>query len=623
MTVTVATGRGPAPPPLIASDEGDEEAVPYYEKARPTSPSREKDPSSGGDPARHGEAASERSARELREEVAELRAQIATLVQDLHQRPSEASAEEAPAEAVSPVSAPDEAEETGESASSGSSTESSDNLREEIAALRRELHEQRTSKEQPAQTEQVPSSAAEAPPPVEKREQVDEEEEDATDSAWRREIRDLRKQVETLRDKTESQAASEEREEAPEEREGGAVASSADDAEGAESPAWQRAFESLQDQIEALRTSDATKRGQGGEESEGQDEGMDDPTPSERDESSDEEHAGSPRENRADLYDAVSALRERIAELERSESGHSDDPERSDAHVEARRPQPVRREAREEEPREAPPDDRGPGVLARQRVEERDDRRGQPSASGRRSADRATPPARRDDREGLRREDAPIIKFEPFEVGDWTDDGQREVRVRARITHPSRRPVAAELSDDRDDRVLADGRSERGTLTLDEWVELAPGTATFTVTVTEPTPARLSTAWTLDEPDEKAAVEEGEPEEETGWVSRAIGGAWGLSVALFLLSLAAGVHGFLRGAITAGFLGFFGSYLALTVPHRWGVWTATGIGLFVLSLIALLPFTPIVQMDSYLLIAGLATLGLAGAAVVALFVTSD
>jgi hypothetical protein len=226
-----------------------------------------------------------------------------------------------------------------------------------------------------------------------------------------------------------------------------------------------------------------------------------------------------------------------------------------------------------------------------------------------------------------RREEAPVIKFEPFEVGNWTDDGRREVRVRARITHPSRQPVTAELSDEREDRVLADGRSERGTLTLDEWVEMEPGTATFTVTVSEPAPAQLSTAWTLEEraarEEQRADVEEGESDESAGWVSRAVGGAWALTTALFLLSLAAGVHGFLRGLVVAGFLSFFGSYLALTIPRRWGMWTTAGIGLFALSLVTFLPFTPVVQMDGYLLVAALATLGLAAGSIVALFVSSE
>ena len=133
-------------------------------------------------------------------------------------------------------------------------------------------------------------------------------------------------------------------------------------------------------------------------------------------------------------------------------------------------------------------------------------------------------------------------------------------------------------------------------------------------------------AWTLEDDDAQRAgrdEETDEDEDDAGWVSRAVGGAWGFTVALFLLALAAGVHGFLRGAVLAGFLGFLGSYLSLTVPRRWGVWTVAGIGLFTLSLVALLPFTPIVQMDRYLLVAGLATLGLAAAAVVALFVSKD
>jgi hypothetical protein len=53
------------------------------------------------------------------------------------------------------------------------------------------------------------------------------------------------------------------------------------------------------------------------------------------------------------------------------------------------------------------------------------------------------------------------------------------------------------------------------------------------------------------------------------------------------------------------------------------MWTTAGIGLFALSLVTFLPFTPVVQMDGYLLVAALATLGLAAGSIVALFVSSE
>jgi AraC-like DNA-binding protein len=625
MTVTVATGRGPAPPPLKGDVGGEGDAAPYYEQARPKQQPKDPPPRAGAS----GEPPDDEAEHDLRDEVAALRSQIDTLVQKLGTGPARtAEAEtERGAVVVEEEHATDRAEDEA-STSAESAAETSDELREEIAALRRELREQRQEREEHAAD--TADRADEHAPSREERVQKDEQTAaDEAAPAWRREIRDLREQVETLR--AQSAKHDEDEDAAPQasaSRETG-ESEEARDADDAGAPEWQRAIASLQEQIEALRATDVPHRTRTEDDADSAPSGTSTSDVQEPDDGEEPDDAVTPQENRADLSEAIAALRERIAQLERADD--SDDvADRSDRRragddAEARQPRPVRREAQKDAPREESPDDRGPGVLARQRVEERDLRLGRSAARAREepSAGRET----RSARGGPRRGEAPLIKFEPFELGDWTDDGQREVRVRARITHPGREPVAAELTDDRDDRVLADGRSERGTLTLDEWVEMEPGTASFTVTVTEPAPAQMSTAWTLDEAgardEDRAAVEEGKPEEEVGWVSRAIGGAWGLTVALFLLSLAAGVHGFLRGLVAAGFLGFFGSYLALTIPRRWGVWTAAGIGLFVLSLVTLLPFTPIVQMDSYLLVAGLATLGLVGAAIVALFVSSD
>lgn len=627
MTVTVATGRGPAPPPAKGDDEV-EGSPPYYERGRPKRSPRAQPPRvqrTEESAPRRAEPSDSSTPDEadggLRDEVAALRSQIHALAQALDRESPRTDDEEEEREPVAaegePPSAAGAERAADASADAPAADTASDALKAEIAALRRELHEQRT-----AERATVPVEEADERRTIEADETAPHEEQDgsdeAPDAAWRRAIDELREQVGALR--AENEARAEQETEQP----AASTTEEADESDDVDEPAWQREIARLREQIEALHASDTSNRAR--------EEGDD--TTAATTESSDgdaeePDRAVSPEDNRADLYEAISALRDRIAQLERAD----DDGARSERategtgkDVEARSPRRGQREAQTDAPREEPPDERGAGVLARQRVEERDVRLGRTP-----SREREASPGRdeaRAPRQGLRHDEAPTIKFEPFEVGEWTDDGQRAVRVRARVTHPSRATVAAELSDDRDDRVLGDGRSERGTLTLDEWVEMEPGTASFTVTVTEPSPARMSTSWTLDEADareqKQAVVEEGEPDEDdTGWVSRAIGAAWALTVAFFLVSLAAGFHGFLRGVVAAGFLGFFGSYLALTVPRRWGMWTAAGIGLFALSLVTLLPFTPIIQMDGFLLVAALATLGLVGATIVALFVSSD
>lgn len=367
------------------------------------------------------------------------------------------------------------------------------------------------------------------------------------------------------------------------------------------------AVRSLQDQIEALR-----EHGPGPSSTDSSAEAETNESEPEEPEA---EHADDRAEqNRADLYEAVQLLRQRVVDLERQDDQDAErrDPPREKKRSRTERARDTARELQnraeqvvEDDHDEAPPRRRRPG--------ERDDELGNKRRRNNKSPGRA---------------EAPVIRFEPVEVGDWTDEGRCEIHIRARVSHPSGEPVAAELVDDRTGDVLADGRSERGRLTLSERVEVEPGRHTFTVHVNEPSPARLALVWELDEERARAQGTQGEVDGEeeddsAGWISRAVGAGWALVAAAFLLSLASGVHGLLRGIVTAVFLGSFGTYLALTIPRRWAIWTFTGVGLFALSLVAFLPFTPIVQMDSYLLVAGLAALGLLGAGGVALFKGED
>ncbi len=314
MTVTVAAGRGPAPPPVRGAGGGDDGGGSYYESPRGRKPSPRSP--EGDEEATPRRAVSEDEVRDLREELEALRSEIGALTQNANTASADQRNERRDdTEDAKASHSRDTSDRASGPAASTPDPGDSDGVQEQIKALRSELRERWGTSESDDEAERTDDDG--------EANVAEQETSDEDEHAWQRAIHDLSDQIASLHNRAETE------ENAP--------------ADENEEPPWQRQIRDLQDQIAALRRNadagDTDDERDTGERDTGDLEAEEAHSEATRLNEACDDETVSPAENRADLYDAVRALRERIVELEKRDS----EPSRRPPTQSEARPDPGRR----------------------------------------------------------------------------------------------------------------------------------------------------------------------------------------------------------------------------------------------------------------------------------------